>query len=377
MRAVVVGAGAWGLPAAANLALRGHDVVLVDRYGPGNAYSSSSGPTRAWRVADLDPLLIRLGKRSVGAMDRLAARADTQVYRRVGLLWRDPAAAARLHPVLAGEAVAHYDVPAGSVGDYLPGLLPDGRDAVWLPDAGYVLAAESLAAQRRLLESHGGRIVIGSVVSADIGDESAEVVLADGARLVGDVVILAPGPGARTLLRALGIDLELRTYTEQVVMFDGGSGRPDDGLPCLFDGALPSDGTPATASFYAMPTPGVGYKIGLDVTLREVEPGDLDRSPDAVRTDHTRRRAARLGFLAPRAGLPRVVQEQVCTWTASPDGLFVVDRRGPLVLACGDSGKGFKYSALMGEVLADLAEGAVPDDDVAALSLARFAATAS
>jgi sarcosine oxidase len=42
------------------------------------------------------------------------------------------------------------------------------------------------------------------------------------------------------------------------------------------------------------------------------------------------------------------------------------------VLACGDSGAGFKFSALMGEVLADLAEGGEPDDDVASLGLARF-----
>ncbi len=36
-------------------------------------------------------------------------------------------------------------------------------------------------------------------------------------------------------------------------------------------------------------------------------------------------------------------------------------------------GEGFKYSALMGEVLADLAEGHTPDPDVGQWSLARFA----
>jgi sarcosine oxidase len=69
-----------------------------------------------------------------------------------------------------------------------------------------------------------------------------------------------------------------------------------------------------------------------------------------------------------------VLDAQVCSWTDSPDGRFVIDRlAGGVVLACGDSGEGFKYSALMGEVLADLAEGRTPDDDIAALSSARFA----
>jgi glycine/D-amino acid oxidase-like deaminating enzyme len=72
---------------------------------------------------------------------------------------------------------------------------------------------------------------------------------------------------------------------------------------------------------------------------------------------------------------PAVVDEQVCSWTDSPDGRFVIDRVGhAAVLACGDSGEGFKYAALVGDVLADLAEGRPADDDVTALSLTRLGA---
>jgi sarcosine oxidase len=44
-----------------------------------------------------------------------------------------------------------------------------------------------------------------------------------------------------------------------------------------------------------------------------------------------------------------------------------------VVLAAGDSGEGFKFSALMGLVLADLAEGLPVDPDIAPFGLARFA----
>ena len=71
MRCVVVGAGAWGLPAATELARRGHAVTLVDRYGVGNLLSSSSGPTRLWRLTHPDAVRVRLAQRSVEAMDRL------------------------------------------------------------------------------------------------------------------------------------------------------------------------------------------------------------------------------------------------------------------------------------------------------------------
>jgi sarcosine oxidase len=62
----------------------------------------------------------------------------------------------------------------------------------------------------------------------------------------------------------------------------------------------------------------------------------------------------------------------VCCWTDSADGSFVIDRVGPVVVACGDAGKGFKYSPAIGEILADLAEGDAADPDVAALSARRF-----
>ena len=84
----------------------------------------------------------------------------------------------------------------------------------------------------------------------------------------------------------------------------------------------------------------------------------------------------------PPGGEPRVLHSaQVCTWTDSPDGRFIIDALAPsrgggrVVVAAGCSGEGFKFSALMGTVLADLAEGRGgpgADEDVAALGLRRF-----
>ncbi|MEV4461565.1 hypothetical protein [Microbispora sp. NPDC049633] len=41
---------------------------------------------------------------------------------------------------------------------------------------------------------------------------------------------------------------------------------------------------------------------------------------------------------------------------------------------CGDSGEGFKYAPLVGDVLAGLAEGRPPDGEIPAFSLARLRA---
>lgn len=358
--AIVVGAGAWGLPTAAQLALRGHEVTLVDRYGVANELSSSPGPTRVWRHADTTPVLCRLGLRSVGAMDRLAERSGVATYRKVGVLWRDfdPS---RLLATLREEDVEHVEVEAADVGRWLPGLTPDERPAVWTPLGGCVLAAHSMAAQAQLFNGAGGRLLKDEVV--DIDASSGTVELRESGRLVADTVVVAPGPGAVALLPMLDVDLPLVPHLEQVVHF----GSPDaphryDDVPCLFEGEYG-----ASPGFYSMPTPGLGFKIGLDAQVRDWTPDDLDRTPSEQRTRETAVEAARLGFIT-----DPVLDAQVCSWTDSPDGLFVIDRVGKVVLACGDSGAGFKFSALMGEILAGLAEGDEPDADVASLGLARF-----
>ncbi|MGN6752863.1 MAG: FAD-dependent oxidoreductase [Intrasporangium sp.] len=360
LTAIVVGAGAWGLPAATQLALRGHEVTLIDRYGVANLLSSSSGPTRVWRHADTNPVLCRLGLRSVGAMDRLAARSGMEVYRKVGILWRDHDPSGLL-TTLREEGVDHAEVDAADVGRWLPGLVPDDRPAVWTPLGGCVLAAASLAAQEKLFREAGGRVLLDEVVGLDASRGTVD--LRDAGRIAADAVVVAPGPGAVALLPMLEVTVPLVPQLEQVVHF----GSPDaphryDDVPCLFEGEYG-----ASPGFYSMPTPGRGYKIGLNEQMRAWTPEDLDRTPSQKRTEATAVEAARLGFIT-----DPVLDAQICSWTDSPDGLFVVDRIDRVVLACGDSGAGFKFSALMGEILADLAEGAEPDDDIASLGLARF-----
>jgi glycine/D-amino acid oxidase-like deaminating enzyme len=366
MKIIVVGAGAWGLPAAAELQARGHEVTLVDRYGVGNSLSSSSGPTRLWRFADPDPVKARLARRGLEAMERLERRSGSRVFVRRGLLWRDDAGLERLVGTLDAEGIEYTAVAAADVGRFFVGLRPDGRDAVWAPDGGSVLAAASLAAQAALFAADGGTTDVGRTVARiERGGTGPRVVFEDGTALAAEAVVVAAGPGSRPLLESLGVDLPLLPVLEQVVhVGDPGNPQATDGLPGFID--APRDDEPG---IYAMPTPSVGYKIGIDAAIREWSEDDRDRTPSEQRTRETLERVRR-DF----PGItPHALDAAVCSWTASPDGRFVVDRlEGDVVIACGDSGAGFKYSAVMGIILADLVEGVPADPDVASLGLARF-----
>jgi sarcosine oxidase len=65
----------------------------------------------------------------------------------------------------------------------------------------------------------------------------------------------------------------------------------------------------------------------------------------------------------------RSLRTETCLYTRTPDEDFILDRVGPLVVASPCSGHGFKFTPLIGEVLADLVTGEAPE-----IPLERFRA---
>lgn len=398
MRALVVGAGAWGAPAAATLAAAGVRTTLLDAAGVGPsraAPGSSAGPTRIWRLAHPDRPRVRLAARAVDAWRRWGRDAGVELIAQRGLLWRaDAARAAAVAAALAAEGVAHTPVPAADVARLMPGLAPDGRGAVWQPAAGFVRADSALAAYLDAFARAGGTLLTGpaarvAALTLRPSGDGVVACLASGEALTADVAILAPGAGASPLVNAYlaqpGADghdirfLALAPRWQLTAHFRGKGGAgaataATDSLPCLIDG--PPDDNPSMG-LYAMPTPGVGYKAGLDAGAGAGALADGAWAEAAPEVD-----ASSLAALASRVaaclpGLdPAPLDAALCTWTDSPDGRFVVGDAsgdGRVIMAAGCGGEGFKFSPLIGDVLAGLARGAAPDADAAAWAPARFA----
>ena len=120
MKAAVVGAGAWGLPAAAQLVRRGHDVTLIEAYEIGHPYASSSGDTRLWRLSHTDALMVRLGIRAVEAWRQLERDTDSKILMPRGLLWRG-SSAGDVAAALTAAGVSYTDVAAADVSKFFRG----------------------------------------------------------------------------------------------------------------------------------------------------------------------------------------------------------------------------------------------------------------
>jgi sarcosine oxidase len=128
---------------------------------------------------------------------------------------------------------------------------------------------------------------------------------------------------------------------------------------------------------YGLPVPGAGphagaYKVSHHTpgpALHAFDPSD----PAALAGDDPALLALVEGAVArllPSLN-PQPVATERCVYDNSPDSDFVLDRVGRIVVGCGTSGHAFKFGPLLGELLADLAEGRDPRVDLGRFSLHR------
>lgn len=363
MQVVVVGAGAWGACVAAEFADRGHSVRLVDVHSPGHPLSSSSGPTRMFRVVDPLPHRAAMSVAAIRAMEELQAFSDQPIFDRRGVLWRDDDdRLASLADTLDALGVSYDEVRPGGAAEYFAGLHPTDRGALFQHDAGVLFAPAVLRAHLARCARAGGKVQLGrrarQVRSTATG---VTVDLTDGRSLDADVVVVAAGAGTGHLAASAGADLPLTTYTEQVLTLE--RREPSGGVPCLFDAT-----TPERIGLYGMPAGASSFKAGVDRFQAPISPESSDRTADPLVT----REIIEGAVSRTTAVSGRIVDTAVCTWTGTPDGEWIIDQvAAGVFVACGDNGVGFKYSPLIGRVVADRVLGTPSDVDLSRFRVDR------
>ncbi|HEY3089669.1 MAG TPA: FAD-dependent oxidoreductase [Jatrophihabitantaceae bacterium] len=345
---VVVGGGVMGSAAAWQLASRGADTVLLERFEPGHMRGASHGASRMFRFAYPDPFYARL------AVQALPAWRDIEAAAGVGLL---AVTGGVDHGVDAAtsaiaDALEFVGVPGQSLDPVeatrrWPGLRFDGR-VLLHPASGRLDADAAVAALQKLAVAAGGQVHHHVRVT---GIDDGEVVTETGDTYRSERVVVCAGAWTERLLGGHLRLPALRVTQEQPLHF-----AP---RPSLASVEWPSfihyrgqDAAPFTFG-YGMRTPGEGIKVGFHHSGPECDPDARDFAPEASRLD------VLLDYV--REWVPGVDATAwtpiSCTYTSTPTEDFVIDAIGTIVVAAGFSGHGFKFAPVVGGMLADLALG--------------------
>jgi len=354
---LVVGGGVMGSAAAWQLARRGRDVLLLERFEPGHVHGASHGASRIYRTTYAEPEYLDLAQEALGLWRELEAESGLGLLDVTGGLShgrRDTAAERRTDAIAAAfsaRGVDHEWLDPAAAAERWPGLRFEGR-VLHEPGAGRLHADRAVAAFQGAAATHGAEVRHRSPVRHLERVPGGVRVVTETGDVVARVVVLTVGAWSAGLLTgALDHELPVVVTQEQPAHFAVRAGLPPGDWPAFTHDVGP--GTAYPSGVYGLATPGEGVKVGFhgvgpetdpDLRTYRPEPAQLAALRDYVRTW--------LPGLDPDAFVP-----VSCTYTTTPDQDFVLDRRGGLVVGAGFSGHGFKFAPAVGRVLADLATG--------------------
>jgi sarcosine oxidase len=365
--AIVVGLGAVGSAAVYQLAKRGSKILGIDQFSPPHALGSSHGDTRITRLAigegeQYTPLVIRSNE----IWREIEAATGVELMTRTGGLWISSSARqAETHVANFFEntlaaarrfGIRHEMLDARRIRERFPQFnVADNEVGYYEPEAGFLRPEACVAAQLSLAERQGAELHRNERVHG-FSEEGGRVrVRTERADYEARQLIVCAGPWLPGLLER---DLSRHfTVTRQVIYWF----ELNAPLERFATPAFPvwiwelQDRRNVIYGIPAIDGQSGGLKLATEQYVESTTPESVVRevSADEKREMYDKLVAPYLPDLGPRC-----VKAVSCLYTATPDFHFVIDRHPQMpnvIVASPCSGHGFKHSAAVGEILAQMA----------------------
>ena len=337
---VIVGAGVMGAATARALAPSGRDIVLVEQFSPGNHRGSSHGRSRIFRLSYPDVTYVQMAQKALRLWRKLEEQSGERLLSTSGGI--DLGDGIEANAAALEECGVPFEMMGGreAARRIHSVSFRSTDDVLFQPDAGIVFADRAISA---MLSIAGGRGVelrqSERVLSLDVADDSV-MVRTEHAVFKAATVVVTAGGWAAPLLATAGITLDVRVTRETVSYFEVLGDTP----PPIVEWGSPA--------IYALASPGQGVKAAQHVAGPEIDPD----SEAKLSTHSAELVSAWVQQRLPNAN-PTPHHMETCLYTNTADEGFVLERHGPIVVGSACSGHGFKFAPLIGEQLANLAEG--------------------
>ena len=350
----VIGAGVFGAWTAHHLLERGHQVTLIDEFGPAHSRASSGGESRLTRAAyGKDAIYTRMARDSLPQWQALSAVSGLPIFIPAGILFFF----ATEEPYLTDSIAAHkeFELPTEVMtGPEMARRFPmidfNGiRVGLYEPGFGALMARRSVQTLVERFVRSGGTYLQGAATPpATSSGEFGEVRLSSGETIRADRFVFALGPWLPKLFPDV-IGPRIQATRQEVFYF-----APPAGDRRFLPGTMPGWADfNGGDMFYGFPDlESRGVKFAHDEHGVEVDPDSQDRRPTAgalaeVVTFRDRRFPALRGA--------QLIGAEVCQYENSSNGDFLIDfhpRLANVLLVGGGSGHGFKHGPEVGRYAA-------------------------
>jgi N-methyl-L-tryptophan oxidase len=359
-----------GMSAGYYLARRGVKTLLVDAFDPPHTQGSHHGESRLIRHAySGDPAYIDLALRADTLWKEVEQLSGTELLVRSGVLNLADRAVHSFSGRLAEaekRKVRVQQLDAEEIRRRWPALnIPESFAAMYEPDAGYLYSERCVSAYRQLALESGSELLANTLVLNITAREGSVTIHTTNGDYHGATVILSAGAWFGALEPFM--HLPIKPIRKVVGWFESS--------PAFAAGSFPGFtlGT-EEGGYYGFPSiDGAGLKIGRHDTGLEWKPGTELAPFGSEASDEDDLRRVLKSYMPGAAG--RLLKGSVCKYEHTPDEDFIIDRH-PLhtnvLIAGGFSGHGFKFSSVVGEILADLAIHGVTSHNIQPFSLVRF-----
>lgn len=367
----VIGLGAMGSAALCHLARRGLRATGIERFALGHERGSSHGETRAIRMGYFEhPSYVPLVRAAYEGWEALERDAGENVLTKTGVLEIGKPGSVIVSGSLRASrehGLEHEVLDRADMARRFPQFtLPEGYEAVWQPDGGFLRPELGNRLHIQQARKAGADIRENCRVRRIEPAGGGIRVDTDAGAITAGSVIAAAGPWIGELFPALQPKL---TLTRQVACWF--SARRGD---TTRHGALPVfiiDGENDVA--YGFPDIGSGFKCASHHDCGRWADADEARQ-DAGPADEKRMRDFLETYLPDAAG--PLQKMSTCIYTRTPDEDFIIDLHpddSRIVIASPCSGHGYKFASVLGEVLADLATNGTTRHDISRFSIGRDA----